>query len=116
MKFERVQIQNSDVPNISTQISMNKIDYSEVDIKKQVPTEAAIQVWLVSYLSKVLELNPDKMDIKATFDRYGLDSLITVTMTSDLEQWLGYEVDPSLPYSYSSIESLANYLAEKYKI
>ena len=35
-----------------------------------------ISDWLVSYLADLLEIEPDEVDVKTTFARYGLDSLL----------------------------------------
>ena len=80
---------------------------------KKPPTAAEIKEWLVSYIAELLEIDNDKVDIKAPFDRYGLDSSAVVGMTCDLEKWLGLEVDPTLPYDYTTIETLAQHLAEE---
>lgn len=101
---------------MSVETNTSNIDCSQVKIKEQSATKATIQAWLVSYLTNLLELNPDEVSTKVSFEKYGLDSLAAVSMTGDLEEWLGHEVDPALPYDYSTIESLARYLAEKYKL
>jgi acyl carrier protein len=80
-------------------------------LDKKKPPAAAIQAWLVSYLAQLLEINPNELDFKASFDRYGLDSSATIGLTTDLGDWLGFAIDPTITYDYSSIESLAEYLA-----
>jgi acyl carrier protein len=35
-----------------------------------------------------------------------------VTLTHDLEKWLGRELDPFLLYDYPSVDTLARYLSE----
>ena len=82
-------------------------------LSKHQPNTAEIQAWLIDYLSELLEVKPDAIDVKVTFDRYGLDSSAAVGMTGALEDWLGYELDPTLIYDYPTIEALAsNLLAE----
>ncbi len=81
----------------------------------QQPTAQEIQSWLISYLSQLLEIDPDKIAVNASFDRYGLDSSATIGMTSDLGDWLGVSIDPGITYDYPTIESLANNLAESCK-
>ena len=75
-------------------------------------TAAEIQTWLVSYLATELDIDPKEMDVKTSFDSYGLSSASAVFMTSDLSEWLGSDVDPTLPYDYPNIEKLAQRLAE----
>ena len=70
-----------------------------------------IQDWLVSYLAKHLEIAEDQVDIKLPFDRYNLDSAVTIGMTGELETLLDSTLDPTLVYDYPTIELLAQYLA-----
>ncbi len=84
---------------------------SKESVQNNPPTTVAIQAWLVSYLAELLEIEPDEIDVRITFERYGLDSSAAVIMTGDLEEWLGYELDPTLIYDYPTIEALARHLS-----
>jgi acyl carrier protein len=84
-------------------------------LSKHQPNTAEIQAWLIAYLSELLEVEPDSVDVKVTFDRYGLDSSAAVGMTGALEDWLGYELEPTLIYDYPTIETLAANLLQEGK-
>jgi acyl carrier protein len=71
-----------------------------------------IQAWLVSYLVKALEIEPNQIDVTISFDRYGLDSAAAIGLTGDLADWLGRDLDPTLLFDYPTIEALAQHLAE----
>jgi acyl carrier protein len=71
-----------------------------------------IQAWIVAYLAELLGVDSDELDVKIPFDRYGLDSLAAIGMTGELENWLGYPIDPTLIYDYPTIESFAQHLTE----
>ena len=73
--------------------------------------EREIAAWMRSYLADLLELEPGAIDDETSFDRYGLDSLASVGMVGDLEEWLGYELDPALVSDHPSIKALAQALA-----
>lgn len=75
-------------------------------------TLVKIREWLVSYMSDLLEIQPEQIDVEATFARYGLDSSAAVVLTGDLENWLGKELEPTVIYDYPTIAELAEYLAE----
>jgi acyl carrier protein len=77
--------------------------------KNQVNKET-IQAWLVSYLSELLEIAPTEIDVKVPFERYGLDSSAAIGLTGDLENFLGYEVEPTILYDYPTIEILSEQL------
>lgn len=73
--------------------------------------EDQIQGWLITYLSQLLEIEPSKVSLTTSFDRYGLDSSATIGLTSDLGDWLGRDIDPAITYDYPTIATLAQYLA-----
>ena len=68
---------------------------------------ADIQNWLISYVAQLLEIEFDEIDIAVSFNRYGMDSSMTLDMISHLEEWMGCELEPTLVYNYPTIESLA---------
>ncbi|MDJ0618663.1 MAG: acyl carrier protein [Calothrix sp. MO_192.B10] len=78
-------------------------------------TITEIKAWLTSYLAELLEIEPDEVDVKTPFNRYGLDSAAAMGMSGDLGEWLGFELDPTLIYDYPTIEVLAEHLSEKDK-
>jgi acyl-CoA synthetase (AMP-forming)/AMP-acid ligase II/acyl carrier protein len=73
-------------------------------------TKEAIISWLISNLTVFLEIAPSEIDISEPFAAYGLDSSVAVSMTSDLAEWIGCELEPTLFWEYPNIESLAEYL------
>lgn len=75
-------------------------------------TSVKISNWLVSYMADLLEIEPEEVDVKSTFARYGLDSSTAVMLTGDLETWLGREIEPTIMYDYPTIVDLAEYLAQ----
>lgn len=77
------------------------------DVRK---TTDSIQEWITFYLANLLDMQPDDVDSETPFESYGLDSAAAVAMTGDLEDWLGYELEPTLVYDYPTIEKLASYL------
>ena len=78
------------------------------------PKIAEIQSWMISYLARMLEVDPEEIDTATPFDRYGLDSSAVVGMTGDLEDWLNVELDPTIVYDYPTIETLTQYLATEF--
>jgi acyl transferase domain-containing protein/acyl-CoA synthetase (AMP-forming)/AMP-acid ligase II/acyl carrier protein len=76
-----------------------------------VRTKAAIQSWLVTRIAERLHINPRDLDSQIPLAHYGMDSVQAVSLTGDLETWLGRDLSPTLAYDYPTIESLARYLA-----
>ncbi len=77
------------------------------------PKSDEIRNWLVSYLANLLEIRIDKISTTTNFDRYGLDSVAAVTLSGDLAEWLGCELDPALLYYYPTIESIVQFLTKE---
>jgi acyl carrier protein len=75
-------------------------------------TAEDVEEWLVSYLSRLLGMPPDRVSTRISFSRYGLDSSASILLTSELSDWLGREIDPTINYSYPTIASLAKHPAE----
>ena len=79
-------------------------------VEKTKLTAEKIEEWLIDYLAESLKIGVDEVDVKTPFTRYGLDSSEAIIMTGDLGEFLGFEVDATLPYDYPNIESLARTL------
>ncbi|AUB36054.1 Acyl-CoA synthetase [Nostoc flagelliforme CCNUN1] len=87
-------------------------DESETDGESLKPdfTEEAIATWVVSHLALYLKVSPDDIDIQEPFAAYGLDSSVAISMTGELAQWLGYELEPTIFWEYPNMKVLAQYL------
>jgi len=85
--------------------------YQDGSVKGTQRSAAEIQYWLTAYLANLLEMPHEDIEPTVTFDAYGLDSAAAVGMTGELENWLGWDVDPTLPYIYTTIATLAQHLA-----
>ena len=86
------------------------------DAREKPPTTAEIESWLVSYLAELLVIEADEVDVTIAFERYGLGSLAAIGLTGDLEEWLGYELDPTLLDAYPTIKEIALHLTEESKV
>lgn len=70
-----------------------------------------IAKWLANYLAHSLQTLPSHIDRNKAFASYGLDSAVAVSMTSDLSEWLGLELEAILLWEYPTIAEVSNYLA-----
>jgi acyl carrier protein len=71
----------------------------------------AIQAWLIKKVSAALSISSDDIDPRETFASFGLDSRTAVSLSGDLERWLGRRLPPTLVWDYPSIDELAQHLA-----
>ncbi len=70
----------------------------------------AIQAWLIARISEQIG-NAQEIDIRQPLAQYGLNSLAAVTISGELQEWLGRPLSPILLYDYPTIEALAQHLA-----
>ncbi|MGD1952200.1 MAG: SDR family NAD(P)-dependent oxidoreductase, partial [Leptolyngbyaceae cyanobacterium] len=71
----------------------------------------AIEGWLTTRLSRYLNIDSSEINSYEPFSSYGLDSAAAVSLSGELEEWLGRRLSPTLIYDYPSIIQLAQYLA-----
>lgn len=76
------------------------------------PSLIEIQNWLVAYMTEMMEVDEDEIDLSVPFDEYGLDSSMAVALIADLEDWLGRDLDRTLIYDYPTLEKLAKQVSE----
>jgi acyl carrier protein len=70
-----------------------------------------LERFLIAELARRIEIDPQFIDARQPFERYGLDSLNAVRLAVELEQRIGCKLPSTLLWDYPSIESLARYLA-----
>lgn len=72
---------------------------------------AEIQRFLIVELARRLEIDPEAIDPRQPFERYGLDSLNAIRLAVELEARIGRKLPTTALWDFPTIESLANYLA-----
>jgi 8-amino-7-oxononanoate synthase len=82
-------------------------------ISQSSPSEAEISSWLVARLAELLELDPEKIDLKEDLTDYGLSSVDAVNLSGDLENFLKKRLSPTVVWEYPTIEGLSKYLASE---
>ena len=91
----------------------NDLNEKKTNVSIEQPkTVEDIQAWLVNYFVEILEIPAEEIDREVNFEDYGLDSEVAITLTGDLEEWLGKKINPTLVYNYTNIESISKYLGK----
>lgn len=91
--------------------TVHEIDMPSSSLMGSSFTAEEIESWLISYLADILEIPSEEIDPAANFDEFGLDSALAISLTGDLEEWLGRKINPTLLYNYTTIDSLSKNLA-----
>jgi acyl carrier protein len=74
---------------------------------------ATIQTWLINQIAKQLSTNAKTIKVDEPLTRYGLDSIDSVTIVGDMEDWLGTELPSTLLWDHPTIAKAANYLVNE---
>jgi amino acid adenylation domain-containing protein len=74
---------------------------------------AVIQSWLQNTLAKRLKITLEELDVGENLAIYGLNSMIAMQVTGDLESWLGRKVLPQTLWEYPSVVEISQYLSIK---
>lgn len=75
-------------------------------------TRAELQDWLCAYLTGELRLSPGTLDPAEPLSTYGLDSVAAVVVLTDVEDHVGFEIDPNALWEFPTVESFAQLLAD----
>ena len=78
--------------------------------KQLVRTE--VLTWLTLKFADWLEVPVEELDSRTPISSYGLDSISAVTLSVQLEDELGIELDTAVLWDRPTLESLAEHLTE----
>lgn len=76
------------------------------------PNTEEIRAWLVEHLARALKLPPAKIDTTLPLTSYGLDSVAAITLSGDLEDWLGCTLPGTVVWDHPTIDALAHHLSD----
>ncbi|BAC89884.1 acyl carrier protein [Gloeobacter violaceus] len=74
------------------------------------PTAPQIEAWLAARLAQFLGIAAERIDSTVPFSDYALDSSVAVTVTTEMGNWLGRDLEPTLFWEFINIESVAEHL------
>jgi acyl carrier protein len=74
-------------------------------------TITVIEDWLVTRVSELLGASRAEIDVREPLANYGMSSMAGVSLSADLEDWLGSTLSPTLAWDYPTIELLSKHLA-----
>lgn len=76
-------------------------------------SRSSVETWLVDWIAKQVKTSSANIDLNKSLFHYGLDSVTTIALLSDLEDWVDREFPPALIWNYPVIKDLANYLTSE---
>ncbi len=75
------------------------------------PNAAAIEQWLIQRMAAELKVPTDQIDASIPFSDFSLTSLDAMSISGELETYIGKRVEPTLLYDYPTIRLLAEHLS-----
>lgn len=76
-------------------------------------TAEVIQEWIIANIAEQIGAELDEIDINERLDSYGLDSAQAMLLAAQLEDFLGFELSPTLVWHYPTIQAFSERLAEE---
>ena len=83
----------------------------EITATKQL-ARTEVLTWLTLKFADWLEVPAEELDSRTPISSYGLDSISAVTLSVQLEDELGIELDTAVLWDRPTLESLAEHLTE----
>ena len=77
-------------------------------------TPESLQTWLAAKIGQELGISTDEVDIRAPLESYGLNSAQAMSLMSQAQKLLGFQLSPILLLHYPTIETLSERLAEEF--
>ncbi|MBO9614288.1 MAG: acyl carrier protein [Dyadobacter sp.] len=75
-------------------------------------TFTEISGWIVERIAHHAEIDPSEVDLDAEIIDYRLDSLLMVDITTELQEWLGVELSPSIFWEMGTINATTQWIVE----
>lgn len=75
-------------------------------------TKTELKNWLIDNISKASKLSRDSISLDEPVASYGLDSLQSVILSGDLEEWLNIEIEPTLFWDHPTINKISDFIID----
>ena len=74
-------------------------------------TQEEVQAWIVDWLKSNADISTGSIELDKPFADYHLDSLTSVELSYDLEEWSGKELSVTTVWNYPTINQMSAYLS-----
>ena len=71
-----------------------------------------VQAWIITWLQDNAGITYESIDLDKPFADYHLDSLTSVELSYDLEEFSGKKLDVTVVFNYPTINKMSAYLAD----
>ncbi|GAA1585554.1 hypothetical protein GCM10009678_80150 [Actinomadura kijaniata] len=70
------------------------------------------RTWLIQRIAEYLQKDAAEIDVDATFEAQGLDSMAALSLCDDIEDQMGLVVEPTLAWDHPTIDAMAAFLVK----
>ncbi|KAH3761756.1 Malonyl CoA-acyl carrier protein transacylase [Pelomyxa schiedti] len=74
------------------------------------PDEREVLLWLQTHIARLLQTQPQNVDINQPFTQFGLTSTHMVELSSELQKWMHRSISPTELYDHPTIALLSHFL------
>jgi len=74
---------------------------------------AELQEWICRYLAEELSIPAGSIDPAEPMSAYGLDSVRAIMLLTDVEERVGFEIDPNALWEFPTVTSFTDLLVEQ---
>lgn len=75
-------------------------------------SEESLNVWLTERVSSYVKRKPEDIKLDVPLSEYGLDSVYALTISGDIEDYLGISIEPTIMWDFPTIEKLSKVLVD----
>ncbi|MFG0261264.1 MAG: AMP-binding protein, partial [Novipirellula sp. JB048] len=72
-----------------------------------------IEAWLTEWMVVRAGVQPDQIELDKPFADYGLDSMTSVELSGETEDWSGVELTPVVAWNHPTISELSRFIADE---
>ncbi|SFJ92795.1 polyketide synthase PksR [Thermoflavimicrobium dichotomicum] len=110
---EQVLVAEGDISRLKRSIRLNSAQHQVTRSIERGISEESLESETVAFIKQTvgnaIKISPEKIDVKTSFDQYGVDSILQINVIRELEKVTG-ELPKTLLFEHSNTQELANYL------
>ncbi|MBU3187802.1 beta-ketoacyl synthase N-terminal-like domain-containing protein [Clostridium estertheticum] len=108
MELNKEQSSNLDLK------ALNSLDPTSEQKINKLTIDKSIEGNLKKFLSKLLEISEDKIDIEEDLLSFGFDSISLLGLAEMLNNYYGIEITPAIFLEHSTLKEITSYLLKEY--
>ncbi len=84
------------------------------EMETEVMGMSSREQWMQETLSRLMEVDPDRIEIAGSFGDMGIDSLIGLRFVREMQEEFGFEIELDWLYDNPSIRELSSFIDDRF--